>query len=193
MTHDHFATLGQPRRPWLDPDAVKDAFHRLAATHHPDVSGETVTSPAINAAYAVLREPGSRLRHLLELEMPAALAQPAAQIPAGLAERFMEVATLTREVETFLRQQSAATSPLSQALLASERFTERRDLARAISELEADRARCIEMLRAEDQLWERRDAATGPRLAELQRHFAFLGKWIRQLEEARLRLAEAGE
>ena len=33
---DHFATLGEPRRPWLDAEALKEKFHRLSGTVHPD-------------------------------------------------------------------------------------------------------------------------------------------------------------
>ncbi len=79
MPLDHFAELGQPRRPSLDADALKDHFHRLTAEHHPDIAGDGGRFTTLNAAYTVLREPAARLRHLLELDAPAALAAPAAE------------------------------------------------------------------------------------------------------------------
>ena len=43
---DHFAALAQPRRPWLDGDALKESFHR-AATLDPWV----VTNGALDAQF----------------------------------------------------------------------------------------------------------------------------------------------
>ena len=74
---DYFALLDEPRRPWLDPEILKDKFHALAATVHPDRvhrASEPEKQEAnqryaeLNAAYRCLREPTKRLRHLLELE-----------------------------------------------------------------------------------------------------------------------------
>ena len=33
---DYFALLNEPRRPWLDPEPLKDKFLALSATVHPD-------------------------------------------------------------------------------------------------------------------------------------------------------------
>src|SRR5437879_6369452 len=88
---DYFAIFNEPRRPWLDCEALKEKFHALTAAHHPDVSDDgAVDFAAVNAAYSTLREPRARLRHLLELEFPDALAR-AQQIPAGIAELFTQI------------------------------------------------------------------------------------------------------
>src|SRR3954449_1616709 len=116
MPTDHFAALGQPRRPWLEPEALKEVYHRLTAEHHPDRTGNAERFTAINAAYGVLRDPVSRLRHLLELEEPSAAAA-APPLPEALTEAFMRIATLRRNIDAFVKQQAVATTPLAQALL----------------------------------------------------------------------------
>jgi curved DNA-binding protein CbpA len=185
---DHFAALGEPRRPWLDAAALKEKFRQVVAATHPDVGGSPEAFSAANAAYSVLSNPTARLRHLLELEAPEALAGAGTSIPPELAERFMEAATLRREVDAFLRQQTAATTPLAQALLASERFMQRRDVESAHAELEAMHAQRLEAVRAEDARWEARDFATAVRLAALQQGLSYLDRWSAQLRELLVQL-----
>ena len=184
---DYFALLGQPRRPWLDPEALKESFHRLAAEYHPDVAGENETFAQVNAGYRILKDPASRLRHLLELEYTIDSAG-AAQLPPGLTERFMQVATLEREIHVFLRQQGEATSAIQKSLLAGERFAMQRDVEKLITELETYRDRLLQLLQAENHLWDQRTTETGYRLATLQQEFAFISKWIDQLRERSLQI-----
>jgi hypothetical protein len=33
---DHFALLNEPRRPWIDPEALKQKFLSLSSQFHPD-------------------------------------------------------------------------------------------------------------------------------------------------------------
>ena len=77
---DYFTLLGEPRRPWLDPDSLKQKFLTLSATVHPDkVHSVTETEKntaskkfaELNTAYHCLAHPKSRLLHLLELELGA--------------------------------------------------------------------------------------------------------------------------
>ena len=187
---DYFALLGFPRRPWIDPEVLKERFHQLAAQHHPDITGESAPFEQINEAYRVLRDPSSRLRYLLTLEE---MGEPArvAQLPLALTERFMEVATFEREIHVFLKQQGAAESAIQKSLLLAERFTMQRDVEKLAAELENDRARLAQLLQAEDLLWDQRDTQTAHRLADLQQEFAFIGKWIDQLRERSLLLASA--
>ncbi len=189
---DYFALLGLPRRPWLDPEALKERFHQLAAQHHPDVAGKSAAFEGINAAYRVLRDPASRLRHLLELEEVCEPAQ-SAKLPPSLTDRFMEVATFEREIHVFLKQLGAAESAIQKSMLAAERFAMQRDVEKLVSELEADRVRLVQLLQVEDHLWGQRNADTHHRLASLQQEFAFLAKWIDQLRERSLQLQAAGD
>jgi curved DNA-binding protein CbpA len=187
---DYFALLGFPRRPWIDPEVLKNRFHQLAAQHHPDVAGGSASFQQINEAYRVLRDSSSRLRHLLALEE---MGEPAkvAQLPPSLTERFMEVATFEREIHTFLKQQGTADSAIQKSLLAAERFAMQRDVEKLAAELEGDRERLAQLLQVEDHLWSQRNTDTAYRLAGLQQEFAFVGKWIDQLRERSLQLASA--
>src|SRR5262245_19249321 len=74
---DYFALLSQPRRPWLDPEQLKNRFIELSGQLHPDrvhassseekrLAQQNYTE--INAAYQCLLHPRDRLAHLLELE-----------------------------------------------------------------------------------------------------------------------------
>ena len=68
---DYFALLDQPRRPWLDPEELKQVFHQKTLEAHPDAqtpSDRDETFTRLNEAYQVLREPKRRLHHLLTLE-----------------------------------------------------------------------------------------------------------------------------
>lgn len=175
------------RRPWLAANELKETFHRMTARSHPDVTGAGNESAELNAAFATLRDPAARLRHLLELEHPEALAKHRA-VPPGLAEMFLRLATLRRAVDAFVEQQSSASSPLSQALMASEKFALQRDVEKAQQAVEAAHARCLEELEALDRDWENRTPQTVERAAELQQELAYLAKWGWQLREGLFRL-----
>jgi curved DNA-binding protein CbpA len=191
MPTDHFAALGQPRRPWLEPEALKEVFHRLTAEHHPDRTGNAERFTAINAAHTVLRDPVSRIRHLLELEEPSALAAEP-PLPEALTETFMRVATLRRTIDAFVKQQAATTTPLGQALLASARFALQRDVELELAELEAAQNLGLEALREADRQWIERTPALVEQLAALQQELSYLAKWSAQLREALFWFESAG-
>ncbi len=88
---DAFSVFQMPRRPWLPADEVRARFQALAATAHPDRSGNTGDFAELTRAYETLREPTSLLRHFLLLECPD--LQSNAAPPADLVEWFPRVAT----------------------------------------------------------------------------------------------------
>src|SRR5882724_8328072 len=117
---DYFALLDEPRRPWIDPGRLKQKFIARSAQVHPDrvhnspdaerrAAGASYAE--LNTAYNCLREPKDRLRHLLELESGAKLADME-RIPSGTMDAFFEVAHLCREADALLAEQAAVTSPL---------------------------------------------------------------------------------
>jgi DnaJ-domain-containing protein 1 len=187
---DYFAALAQPRRPWLDDDALKEAFHRASAALHPDVAGtgDARSFADANAAYGALREPGGRLRHLLELEAPEELARPQ-PIPSDFGDFFLRVAELRGALDAFQKKQALATGALASALLAEERLSleERIDAVRA--ELDAACSAALDALRILDGAWETRPADAFQQLAALHHRFAYLSKWRAQLQEAAFKLS----
>ena len=183
---DHFAILQLPRRPWLDPATVREAFQRLAGAAHPDAAGVAGVFAGINTAHGVLREASSRLQHLLELEYPD--VSPSGGIPAELGERFMEVATLQREAETFLHQLDGASSPLGKALLTADRAVQKRDVEKLARTLERDEEALLARLQMEDTIWDVRNADTPVRLISMQQEAVFLKRWQEQVRETLLKL-----
>src|ERR1700722_18685361 len=75
---DHFALLDEPRRPWIDPELLKEKFLALSSQVHPDRIHQSSAAErkdagehyaCLNQAYNCLREPKEQLRHLLQLEL----------------------------------------------------------------------------------------------------------------------------
>jgi curved DNA-binding protein CbpA len=180
---DHFAALHQPRRPWLDEAALKDAFHRATTQHHPDISRDSgEKSAALNAAYVVLRDPAARLKHLLELEWPDAPPAPTS-IPAPLAEMFGQIAGVRQRRADFLKKESSAQSPLARALLAGQRAACRHEIEATLATLGDLETAASADLQSFTAHWEHRDESTRTRLIAAQQQFAYLAKWQAQLRE----------
>ncbi len=103
---DYFALLEQPRRPWLDPEELKQVFHQKTLATHPDAQtepGENETFTQLNEAYQVLREPKRRLQHLLSLEesVPATKNVP---VPDNIEQLFPVVAALMQEMDGLIQK-----------------------------------------------------------------------------------------
>ena len=177
---DHFAVLGIPRAAWVDAEELKSRFHALSAKQHPDAAGGSGAAfTELNAAWQTLREPAGCLRHFLELEHPDALVS-AGQTPAELADLFMDIAAFRQAAQKFGAKYSAATSPLTKAVLEAERVALRTRLTALAANVET---------RTEQSLATLRDGGTQPQqLATLLASLVFLAKWTAQLAELRLGL-----
>jgi DnaJ-domain-containing protein 1 len=199
---DYFILLDEPRRPWLEPEALKSRFLALAAEAHPDK--QITVSKAeklaanrryteLNAAYRCLAEPKLRLRHLLELELGAKPAE-IQQIPAALADLFAEVATTCRNADAFLTEKSKTTSPLMQVQLfeRAQEWVERlQTLQTKLTELHD---RLTGELKSLDALWMSRSQsgerpAILKRLEELYRLFGYFNRWSGQIQERIVQLS----
>jgi curved DNA-binding protein CbpA len=184
---DHFAILQQPRRPWLDPEELKERFHRQTANCHPDLSGggDDADFSALNAAYTVLRDPASRIRHLLELEAPERLTA-SHEAPPALADLFMRIAAFGHALNVFSKKESATSSALTRALLAGDRLALSQQGGVVRAELEAAYDAAMRALRLIDSDWQKdpRPSDVVERLAVLYPQCAYLAKWRSQLAEA---------
>ena len=144
---DHFAVLGIPRAAWVEAEELKTRFHRLSAERHPDAAGgDGAAFTELNAAWQALREPAACLRHFLELEHPDALAS-AGQTPAELADLFMDIAAFRQAAQKFGTKFSAATSPLTKAMMEPERVVLRARLAALVANVEARTEQSLTTLR----------------------------------------------
>ena len=198
---DHFSILNEPRRPWLDPDSLKQKFLALSAEVHPDrVHGAPPPEKeaaqqrymSLNASYNCLRDPKDRLRHLLELEL-AAKPKDIERIPPDLMDLFLEISQLCRQTDAFLTEKRATTSPLVQVQMfeRSQEWTEK--LMAIQTSLNSRRAELETELKTIDAAWspvEKADHGPAlPRLEELYRLFSYYARWGSQLQERIVQLA----
>jgi DnaJ-domain-containing protein 1 len=187
---DHFAALSEPRRPWLDLEKLKNRFHILAAARHPDTNAANDADPfaSLNKSYSVLRDPAARLRHLLELEYPDALAA-SVQIPADLAEHFMQTAAQQRALRAVAGPRDESAPALMKAVREQNRTATQAEAKATLATLEKEYERAIVEVQELDALWSLAAAPVVVRLAQLQIRLAYLGHWIGDLREALLELS----
>ena len=185
---DFFALLGEPRRPALDPERIKETFHRLSRTEHPDQqaapSADADASFALlNQAQATLRDPKARLRHLLELEFPEVRLAGPSSVPPVLADLFAPTHGLLGEIDALFARKAAAPSALARALLARQEMTFREQAETRLAELETLHAAGLTELADFDAQWDAHPPNSAARLHEFYQRFAYLSRWTEQLRE----------
>jgi hypothetical protein len=190
-----FEALGLPVRPWVEREALQSQFVALAAQWHPDTNPDPEAGARFQAlvgAHLLLGDPVKRLECVLRLERPSLeAAQPAAQLTAELTDLFLSIATFNRQLQALHAQQPATQSPLSRALLQSDRLSLGHDLEHLNKKVEHHWQRCEAQIRAADTIWERRTPELLDSLGKVLREMVFLQRWRVQLRESRLRLAQS--
>jgi hypothetical protein len=195
---DYFALLQQPRRPWLDPEQLKQKHQQLTLATHPDRQGanalkerEADSFPysfaAINEAYRVLNDPKLRIQHLLNLEGHSPAGDQS--IPRDLVDFFAKIGTLVQHVDALLGKRSGATSALSKSLMRSEILDAQNRTGEVLNELQNLHATAMDDLRQVDAMREDRSQEFTEKLTKLYHRFAYLGRWIDQLRERQFQLA----
>ena len=188
---DYFALLTETRRPWLDADTLKTMFFAVSSEVHPDrvhnasesdklVANQRYTE--LNAAYQCLREPRSRIRHLLELEL-GAKPSDLTNVPDDLMELFFAVGKAFREVDAFLGEKAQATSPLIQVQLferGMERVEQLNELSHNIS---PRREALLKELKTLDADWQSGKSTQTDRLLSIWRLLSFYERWLAQIQE----------
>lgn len=194
---DNFALLNEPRRPWLDADALKTKFHSLSAAVHPDRVHQASEADKLaanqhytelNAAYNCLREPRLRLRHLLELEL-GAKPSDLTNVPDDLMELFFNVGRMFREVDALLVEKGKATSPLLQV----EFFERGQDWVEKLGglreQISARREVLLSELRSVDATWTASSPKPTDALLRLWRLLSFYDRWLAQIQERVVQLS----
>lgn len=197
---DYFALFNEPRRPWLDAEALKQKFLTLSATIHPDRVhnlGEAERAAAqersteLNTAYNCLRETKDRLHHLLQLEL-GVLPKDIQRIPSDLMDLSLEVGKACREADAFLAEKAKATSPLVQVTF-FERSQEFADKLQSIRQrVNILNEQLTDELQQIDAAWQG-DATPRTtllqRLEQLYRLFSYFARWNGQIQERVVRLS----
>jgi curved DNA-binding protein CbpA len=197
---DCFELLQEPRRPWLDADALKARFLELSAAAHPDrVHGGTESERAhanarsaeLNAAYNTLRESRDRLFHLLELERGAP-SRDIQRIPAGTMDLFVEIGQCCRDADTFLATNPNSESPMLK-LQRMRQALEWSDRLMALQRQVNLRREVLETtLRGLNAAWESAPPPSDPdrknhlpleSLEDAARAMSYVSRWTSQLQE----------
>lgn len=197
---DSFAALGLARRPWLDADAIKAAFHQRSTEVHPDRvhNADEATRraaderyAALNAAHQCLREPKERLQHLVQLERgrkPGDLRT----LPEDLMRLFAEVGAALRATEPVLKRQQQAGSALMKAQTLQDALPMLEQIESLQARLHDRRAGLLTDLQRLDNAWANAgDAARDAALdgaENLYHQFGFLDRWMAQLRERTIQL-----
>lgn len=203
---DYFALLDEPRRPWLDPEGLKQKFLALSATAHPDrlpcASAEERDAAnqryaEINAAYQCLRDPKDRLLHLLETELGTKLKH-LERMPSTGAHLGFQVGQMCQAVDAFLREKSKVTAPM----LKAQHFGKALEWVEKLNELnrviQFDREQALEELKALNAAWEkappvgsveRRVTLPLERLEQIYRTVSYLSRWSGQLSARMVQLS----
>ena len=193
---DFFALLNEPRRPWLNADALKTKFLSLSAEVHPDRVHEsaeavklaaTARYTALNAAHNCLREPRDRIRHLLELELghkPSDLTN----VPNDLMDLFFKIGKEFREVDAFLAEKARATSPLLQVQLFERGQVKADELGELRARILPRRDGLLDELKAADAEWDSALPKPLGRLLVIWRLLSFYERWLAQIHERTVQL-----
>lgn len=195
---DLFAVMDEPRRPWIDPDALKKKFLELSARLHPDRTHGATPSEResahqrfteLNTAYQCLQEPRHRLRHLLELETGCPLPQ-VDEIPPALMDAFLEIGAVCRQTDAFLAGKSAASSPLLQVEIFQQAQEWLERLSKIQKRISEQQQALLQRLKIVDATWTRnqQDRVGQPQeliseLAELYRLLGYVHRWGAQVLE----------
>jgi len=194
---DNFALLNTPRRPWLNPDSLKQTFFTRSAEIHPDrihhatdleKQAANERAAELNAAYQCLREPRERVRHLLELEL-GAKPSDLTQVPEDLMDLFFAIGKEFRAVDALLVEKANATSPLLQVQL----FERGQNLVERLGDVRQTvvvrRDGLLAELEGTSTTWE--TSATRPleRLQEIWRLLSFYERWLAQIQERVVKLS----
>jgi DnaJ-domain-containing protein 1 len=202
---DYFAFLQEKRRPWIDPEHLKQKFLALSGSMHPDRvhSGSEEEKlkanrdfAELNAAYKCLQDPKERLGHLMELESGTKISQ-VHRVPVATADLFIQISGMFRRIDSLLEENARATSPLLKAQV-FERIMDANDqLGKLQEEIARKRLVLIEALKSIDQKWEIESAAPGEQrsgllseIEEVYRMLSYLNRWTVQIQERAVRCAE---
>jgi curved DNA-binding protein CbpA len=203
---DYFALLNEARRPWLETEQLKSNFLKLSAEAHPDrVHGASESEKEeanrryaeLNAAYQCLREPKSRLLHLLELEL-GRRPPDVQRIPPGTMDLFVEVGQVCRDVDAFLAQRARNTSPMMQV----QSFAKAMEWTDQLTALQRKVNAKKEELSAELLTFNAQFAAAPPqgsparpqhlpleRLEQIYRVLSYVARWTEQIQERIVQLS----
>lgn len=193
-TIDAFSLLGVNRQPWFEPAELHEAHLALCRRFHPDLQTDTpgrlqasAAMADIQAAYQILENPSSRLRHLIELET----AQPlptVEEVPQSQAADLMDLAMISAKAEEFINGFSKAESSLEKASLMPELLATQDSIDAARAKIEKLTEKVVKELRTMNEQWLKQGVS---HLQEFAAMLSYLRKMDDGLARQKLRIQEA--
>lgn len=189
---DPFLLLGLEARPLLDEAALQESYRRLSMRLHPDHAPPgrreeaLAWSSLLNKAHATLREPQTRLAHLVAAESGSnPMAPGTAAVDREMMELSLEVQRVCQAFDSFAATRK---SPLAAASAALEGgwSEQKRALEALRAKLEAQRARLAGDLEALDRAW----SGTPPPRTALHKETSRLASWFSYLSKFERLVAE---
>jgi len=183
---DYFVLLQQPRQPWLEPEQLKQKYQQLTLAAHPDrknANQSSVDFATVNEAYRVLTDPKLRLQHLLQLQGTDPNADQS--IPQELLDLFSRVGNFVQTTDPLLQRAGLAHNALAKSLLRAEILTSRKEAAEILEKTRRLFNDAIKETRLLNESW----ADKPDKIVQLFRRFAYLTRWIQQVEERQFQLS----
>jgi|KBSSwiStaDraftv2_1062776.scaffolds.fasta_scaffold241906_2 curved DNA-binding protein CbpA len=197
--NDCFALLNEPRRPWLDPEALKNKFLSLSSTFHPDrvhnashLDKNTAQQrySEINTAYNRLRDPKERLLHFLELEL-GHRPTDTQRITPELADFFNQMHSLCSEADALLREKQMVSSPMLKVAIFERGQATTEKLFELQHRINSNYENVMAEIKVIDAEWEQtsdRDSIL-TKLQTLYRLLSYFTRWSGQIQERIVQLS----
>jgi curved DNA-binding protein CbpA len=191
---DYFALLDQPRVPWLDLNELKNTYYQKTLQAHPDAQttrsradGADATFASLNEAYQVLQDPKRRLHHLLSLEGAAPSSHQT--VPQHLHDLFPVVGALTQRANLLLEKIGTTSNRLSQSLLKPQILEVQNETKEVHKRIQNLFDTSLAELRQINTAWAKHPAEQIKALSNLYVTFAYLTRWLAQLDEITFQLS----
>jgi hypothetical protein len=203
---DYFSILDLPRRPWLESDILHQSFLALSSAAHPDRfhhrpeldrAAAHARYTEINAAYVCLREPPSRVLHLLELES-GGKPKEVQEIPHEIMKLFLEVGMSCRQADPLIAEKERHVSPLMKVQWFEKAQAEIERLQTIQTRLTTWREFLLKSLLEMNSAWEkappvgsgfRLEGLPLLRLEQVYRLLSYEARWSSQIQERIFQLA----
>jgi curved DNA-binding protein CbpA len=191
---DYFALLDQPRMPWLDLSELKNTYYQKTLQAHPDAQtsrsgadAKDATFASLNEAYQVLQDPKRRLHHLLSLEEAAPSSHE--MVPQHLHDLFPVVGALTQQANLLLGKIGTTSNRLSQSLLKPQILEVQNEAKEVRTKIQNLFDTSLAELREISPAWAKNPAEQIKALSNLYVAFAYLTRWLAQLDEITFQLS----
>jgi hypothetical protein len=182
---DYFALLDLERRPAIDEESLKKTYFRRTELLRLDQDADAFSS--LNMAFRIISNPAMRIQHLLTLAFGDARG---GRIKSDLGDLFGSVVETLQKVDQEFGSLSAESSALVRALTFQRMGEAREKLEQTESELLQRELSLRSEIGPLDEVWREDPARSRQSLAQVALSLTFVQKWLSEVRERKIRLAE---